>query len=138
MADVPSVFRLARTGHGPQGWGEVGRVGNVSRQRLLLFSGEVSDSILGLLAGRAAFSVGSELSGLLDCFALITEVIMKADFSPLVSEFETEVQATRHELWLRARVQASLDDVRPNISQNQVMADMRALIESKRRESDVG
>lgn len=55
---------------------------------------------------------------------------------PTVSEFETEEQATSHDRWFRAKVQASLDDPRPNVPHEQVMADMRALIESKRLRRD--
>ena len=57
---------------------------------------------------------------------------MSAELSPIVSEFETEEQAARYDRWLRAKVQASLDDPRPSIPHDQVMAEMRALIESKR------
>ena len=57
---------------------------------------------------------------------------MSADLSPIVSEFETEEQAASYDRWFRAKVQASLDDPRPRIPHDQVMAEMRALIESKR------
>jgi hypothetical protein len=63
---------------------------------------------------------------------------MSAEFSPIVSEFETEEQAASYDRWFRAKVQASLDDPRPNIPHDQVMADMRALIESKRNKRDAG
>lgn len=57
---------------------------------------------------------------------------MSAELSPIVSEFETEEQAARYDRWFRAKVQASLDDPRPSIPHDKVMAEMRALIESKR------
>lgn len=57
---------------------------------------------------------------------------MSAELSPIVSEFETEEQAASYDRWFRAKVQASLDDPRPSIPHDQVMAEMRALIESKR------
>lgn len=57
---------------------------------------------------------------------------MSAELSPIVSEFETEEQAARYDRWFCAKVQASLDDPRPSIPHDQVMAEMRALIESKR------
>ncbi|WGK88922.1 antitoxin [Pseudomonas migulae] len=63
---------------------------------------------------------------------------MSAELSPTVSGFETEEQAASYDLWFRAKVQASLDDPRPNIPHDQVMADMRALIESKRNTHDAG
>ncbi|MHC8313662.1 type II toxin-antitoxin system RelB family antitoxin [Pseudomonas sp. GT1P32] len=49
---------------------------------------------------------------------------MSAELSPIVSEFETEEQAASYDLWFRAKVQASLDDPRPNVPHYQVMADM--------------
>lgn len=55
---------------------------------------------------------------------------------PPVPEFNDEEQAASHDRWFRAKVKASLDDPRPNIPHEQVMADMRALIESKRLRRD--
>jgi len=63
---------------------------------------------------------------------------MSAELSPIVSEFETEEQAASYDRWFRAKVQASLEDPRPNVPHDQVMADMRALIESKRNKRDAG
>ncbi|RON57645.1 type II toxin-antitoxin system RelB family antitoxin [Pseudomonas frederiksbergensis] len=63
---------------------------------------------------------------------------MSAELSPIVSEFTTEEQAASYDRWLRAKVQASLNDPRPNVPHDQVMADMRALIESKRNKHDAG
>jgi hypothetical protein len=55
-----------------------------------------------------------------------------------VSEFETEEQAASYDRWFRAKVQASLDDPRPNVPHDDVMAEMRALIASKRDRNDAG
>jgi len=63
---------------------------------------------------------------------------MSVPLSPIVSEFETEEQAANYDRWFRAKVQASLDDPRPNIPHDQVMAEMRALIESKLKKRDAG
>jgi hypothetical protein len=63
---------------------------------------------------------------------------MSAELSPIVSEFETEEQAASHDRWFRAKVQASLDDPRPNLPHDQVMADLRTLIESKRNKHNAG
>ncbi|SFB63790.1 antitoxin [Azotobacter beijerinckii] len=57
---------------------------------------------------------------------------MSAQLSPIVSEFETEEQAASYDRWFRAKVQASLDDPRPNIPHDQVMAEMRAMLAAKR------
>ena len=53
---------------------------------------------------------------------------MNAVLSPIVSEFETEEQAASYDCWFRAQVQASLDDPRPSIPHDQVMAEMDAII----------
>lgn len=53
---------------------------------------------------------------------------MNAILSPLVSEFETEEQATSYVAWVKAKVQASLADPRPGIPHDQVMAEMEAII----------
>lgn len=63
---------------------------------------------------------------------------MSIPLTPIVSEFETEEQAASYDRWFRAKVQASIDDPRPNIPHDQVMAEMRALIESKRKAQDAG
>lgn len=61
---------------------------------------------------------------------------MNAILSPLVSEFETEEQATSYVAWVKAKVQASLDDPRPGIPHDQVMAEMDAIIvEAENRNS---
>ena len=54
--------------------------------------------------------------------------LMNAILSPIVSEFETEEQATSYDRWFCAQVQASLDDARPSIPHDQVMAEMDAII----------
>lgn len=53
---------------------------------------------------------------------------MSVQLSPIVSEFETEEQATSHDRWFRAKVQASLDDPAPNIPHDQIMAEAEAII----------
>ncbi len=62
---------------------------------------------------------------------------MSTKLSPIVSEFETEEQAEAYDKWFRAEVQASLDDPRPTIPHDEVMAHIDAIIaeeEAKRRE----
>lgn len=54
---------------------------------------------------------------------------MSAQLSPIVSEFETDEQAASYDRWFRAKVKASLDDPRPSIPHDQVMAEMEAIIE---------
>ena len=63
---------------------------------------------------------------------------MSAELSPIVSEIETEEQAASYDRWFSAKVQASLDDPRPNVPHDHVLADMRSLIEAKRNKRDAG
>jgi hypothetical protein len=56
--------------------------------------------------------------------------------SPIVSEFATPEEAAAYEEWLRAKVAASLADERPSIPHDEVMAEMRAIIERKGRPAD--
>lgn len=55
-----------------------------------------------------------------------------AILSPLVSEFETEEQEASYTAWLKAKARASLDDTRPNIPHDKVMAEARALLASNK------
>lgn len=48
--------------------------------------------------------------------------------SPLVSELQTPEQAASDAAWLRAQVQVSLDDPRPGIPLDKVMAEMEAIL----------
>ncbi|MCU7250822.1 type II toxin-antitoxin system RelB family antitoxin [Pseudomonas koreensis] len=63
---------------------------------------------------------------------------MDSLFSPAVSDFESEEQAASYDRWLRAKVQASIDDPRPSIPNERVLAEMWALIEVKRAEGRLG
>ncbi|MGY2231922.1 antitoxin [Pseudomonas tolaasii] len=63
---------------------------------------------------------------------------MSTPLSPIVSEFETQEQADSYDRWFRAKVQASIDDPRPSIPHDQVMAEMRALLEARLKERDEG
>lgn len=53
---------------------------------------------------------------------------MSTALSPLVSEFETEEQEVSYTAWLKAKIQASLNDPRPNIPHDQVMSEMNTII----------
>ena len=62
---------------------------------------------------------------------------MSAKLSPIVSEFETEEQATSYSRWFRSKVEASLANPGPGVPHDEVMARMDAIIEEaerKRRE----
>ncbi|MDX9678405.1 MULTISPECIES: antitoxin [Pseudomonas] len=49
-------------------------------------------------------------------------------FSSTVPEFESEEQAASYDRWLCAKVQKSINDPRPSIPNEQVMAEMKALM----------
>lgn len=62
-----------------------------------------------------------------------------AKLSPIESEFATTEEAEAYDVWFRAKVQEALDDPGPGIPHDVVMAQMRALIESKKRDAaDLG
>jgi hypothetical protein len=64
---------------------------------------------------------------------------MNAILSPIESEFATAEEAEAYDRWLRAEVQASIDDPAPNVPHDQVMADMRAMLaERKARKNAAG
>lgn len=58
-----------------------------------------------------------------------------AKLSPIESEFATTEEAEAYDLWFRAKVQEALDEPGPGIPHDVVMAEMRALIESKKRDA---
>ena len=58
---------------------------------------------------------------------------MSTPLDPIISEFETQEQADSYDRWFRERVHASLDDPRPSIPHDDVMAEMRELLATKRR-----
>ena len=63
-----------------------------------------------------------------------------AKLSPIESEFATTEEADAHDVWFRAKVQEALENPGPFIPHDQVMAEMRMLIESRktRHAADLG
>jgi len=57
---------------------------------------------------------------------------MNAVLSPIESEFATTEEAAAYDQWFRAQVQEAIDDPRPSIPHDQVMAEMREIIAKKR------
>lgn len=53
------------------------------------------------------------------------------DHSPIVSEFDSPEQAASYERWLRAKVAASLANPNPPIPHDEVMAEIRRIIEAE-------
>ncbi|MBX9814833.1 MAG: stability determinant [Proteobacteria bacterium SG_bin5] len=58
-----------------------------------------------------------------------------AKLSPIESEFETTEEAEAYDAWFRAKVQAALESNGPDIPHDQVVAEIKALIDSKRRDA---
>ena len=61
---------------------------------------------------------------------------MKTPLNQIESEFAIAKDAPAYDRWFREQVQAALDDPRPSIPHDHVMAEMRALIASKRRKNE--
>lgn len=59
---------------------------------------------------------------------------MNAVLSPIESEFATVEEAESYDRWFRAQVLEAIDDPRPSIPHDQVMAEMREIIARKRAE----
>ncbi len=55
---------------------------------------------------------------------------MAKKLDPIISEFDTQEEADAYDKWFREKVQASLDDPRPLIPHDQVMAELDAIIEA--------
>ncbi len=62
---------------------------------------------------------------------------MTKKLDPIISEFETQEQADSYDKWFREQVRASIDDPRPGIPHDEVMARLDAIIEAaaKRKKS---
>jgi len=52
---------------------------------------------------------------------------------PLIHEFNTAEEAESYDRWFRAKVQEALDDPGPGIPHDEVMAQIEAMLEAKRR-----
>jgi hypothetical protein len=61
---------------------------------------------------------------------------MSTPLSPIISEFDTQEAADSYDRWFREKVHASLADNRPNRAHDDVMAEMRELLDAKRRAVD--
>jgi len=60
------------------------------------------------------------------------EVMMSAELSLIISDFETEEEAAEYDLWYRAKVQAALDDPRPPIPHDEAMVLLGQMLEERR------
>ena len=57
-----------------------------------------------------------------------------ADLTPIESEFATSEDAAAHDAWFRAKVERAMASAAPRIPHDQVMAEMRAIIERARQQ----
>lgn len=55
-----------------------------------------------------------------------------AKLDPIVSEFESDEAAEAYDVWFRAKVQEALDSDEPDIPHEQVMAEIREMLEKHR------
>ncbi len=58
---------------------------------------------------------------------MISSLVAKLD--PIVSEFESDEAAEAYDVWFRAQVQEGLDSTKPRIPHEQVMAEIREMLE---------
>ena len=56
--------------------------------------------------------------------------------TPIESEFATTEEAAAYEAWFKAEVEASMADPRPGVPHDQVMAELRAIIDAKKARQD--
>jgi hypothetical protein len=54
------------------------------------------------------------------------------EYSPLISEFGSAEEEAAYVEWLKAKVAKSLADPRPSVPHDQVMAEVRAIIDRKK------
>jgi hypothetical protein len=57
---------------------------------------------------------------------------MAKKLDPIISEFDTQEDADSYDKWFREEVQRGIDDPRPRLPHDQVIAEMRAVVDSAR------
>lgn len=58
---------------------------------------------------------------------------MSAQLSPIVSEFETDEQATSYDRWFRAKVLDAMNSTKPLLAHDEAMSRVQAALEERRR-----
>ena len=58
---------------------------------------------------------------------------MNAVLSPIVSEFETEEQATSYDRWFRAKVLEAMNSTKPRLAHDEAMSKVQATLEERRK-----
>jgi len=59
-----------------------------------------------------------------------------SDMSPIESEFATSEDAEAHDAWVRAKVAAALASKAPTVPHDEVMAEVKRLLDEKRGAAD--
>ncbi len=57
---------------------------------------------------------------------------MTVKLDPLISEFETEDQASLYDTWFRAKVREAMTSDKPRVPHDEAMAEVEARLEEKR------
>lgn len=57
-------------------------------------------------------------------------------FTPIESEFGDEAEQAAYDAWFRVKVERAIADPRPRVPHEQVMAQVRAIIERHRNAAD--
>jgi hypothetical protein len=58
---------------------------------------------------------------------------MSTLLSPIVSEFETEEQATSYDQWFRAKVEEALRSDKPRLPHDAAIAKVQAMLDERRK-----
>ena len=58
---------------------------------------------------------------------------MSAVLSPIVSEFETEEQESRYNLWFHAKVEEALHSKKPRLPHDAAIAKVQAILDERRK-----
>lgn len=61
-----------------------------------------------------------------------------ATLDPIISEFNTEAEATSYDRWFRDKVQEAIDSKRPKLPHDAAMARVDALLEQMRAKRAAG
>ncbi|NWA27935.1 stability determinant [Pseudomonas gingeri] len=58
---------------------------------------------------------------------------MSAQLSPIVSEFETDEQATHYDHWFRAKVLEAMNSEKPRLPHDEAMAKVQSALMERRK-----
>ena len=61
-----------------------------------------------------------------------------SQLDPLISEFATQADADSYDAWFRAKVQEALDSKKPYLPHDEVMANVREMLDIRRKTRAAG